>query len=154
MRRLPITTNDDEESFSLDTNLLVRYVRADALSRQIEAEYQLTKQAKPVYISVVVEGEIRSLAERFGWGAARRDYLDQFLQKLVIVPVQGADLVRAYAEIETFSDRMGRPLGSKNDLWITATAHATGTTLLTTDRDFDHLDPLFLRHVWINPVAP
>jgi len=40
----------------------------------------------------------------------------------------------------------------KNDLWIAATAHVTGATLLTTDKDFDHLDPQFLVRVWINPA--
>jgi predicted nucleic acid-binding protein len=36
-------------------------------------------------------------------------------------------------------------------LWIAATAHATGARLLTTDHDFDHLDPTFLARDWIDP---
>ena len=41
----------------------------------------------------------------------------------------------------------------KNDLWIAATAMATGATLLTTDKDFDHLDPTFLTRDWIDPTS-
>ena len=44
----------------------------------------------------------------------------------------------------------GRSLG-KNDLWIAATAHATNACLLTTDRDFDDMDPLFITREWIDP---
>ncbi len=40
----------------------------------------------------------------------------------------------------------------KNDLWIAATANATGALLLTTDKDFDHLDGAFLNRVWIDPT--
>ena len=40
-----------------------------------------------------------------------------------------------------------------NILWIAATAHATGARLLTTDRDFDTLDPHFLSRDWVNPAT-
>ena len=46
----------------------------------------------------------------------------------------------------------GVPMG-KNDVWIAATAHVTGARLLTTDRDFDHLDPTFLGRDWVDPAA-
>lgn len=32
----------------------------------------------------------------------------------------------------------------KNDLWIAATAQVTNSKLVTTDRDFDHLDGVFI----------
>lgn len=41
----------------------------------------------------------------------------------------------------------------KNDLWIAAAAAATGATLLTTDGDFDWLDPLFLARHRVDPLA-
>ncbi len=40
----------------------------------------------------------------------------------------------------------------KNDLWIAATANATGATLLTTDSDFDHLSPNFIDLIRIPPT--
>lgn len=47
--------------------------------------------------------------------------------------------------------KSGRAMG-KNDRWIAATAAATGATLLTTDRDFDHLTSLLLTRHWIDPA--
>ena len=51
--------------------------------------------------------------------------------------------------IDAHLQRTGRPLG-KNDVWIAATAAVTGARLLTTDKDFDRLDPLFLSRDWID----
>jgi hypothetical protein len=39
---------------------------------------------------------------------------------------------------------MSARIMGKNDLWIAATAFVTKSTLLTTDDDFDHLDPQFI----------
>ncbi len=47
---------------------------------------------------------------------------------------------RAYAVIDADSKGQGIAMG-KNDVWIAAAANATGRTLLTTDQDFDHIDP-------------
>jgi tRNA(fMet)-specific endonuclease VapC len=33
----------------------------------------------------------------------------------------------------------------KNDLWIAASAHVLGATLITTDNDFTHLDSIFIK---------
>ncbi|HVK05454.1 MAG TPA: PIN domain-containing protein [Armatimonadaceae bacterium] len=60
------------------------------------------------------------------------------------------NLLRAYGIIDAASKTMGFTMG-KNDLWIAATAHVTGAALLTTDRDFDHLDPDYLTREWIAP---
>ena len=53
----------------------------------------------------------------------------------------------------------GIPLSPKVDsplsclLWIAATAHVTGATILTTDRDFDPLHGLFLQRDWVDPAS-
>ena len=41
----------------------------------------------------------------------------------------------------------------KNDLWIAACAKATGATLLTTDKDFDHLDTELLSVEYVDPES-
>ena len=66
--------------------------------------------------------------------------------------IETEDVLQAYTLIDTFSERIGRSMG-KNDLWIAATAHVTGGTLLTTDKDFDHLDGKFITRAWIAPSA-
>jgi tRNA(fMet)-specific endonuclease VapC len=40
-----------------------------------------------------------------------------------------------------------------NDLWIAATAVATGATLVTTDKDFDHLEGLWPDRVYVDQSA-
>jgi hypothetical protein len=41
----------------------------------------------------------------------------------------------------------------QNDLGIAAIAKATGATLLTTDKDFDHLHPNHLQRIYIDPAS-
>ncbi len=41
----------------------------------------------------------------------------------------------------------------KNDVWIAATASVVEAVLLTTDADFDHLDPRFLKRIWLDPAS-
>ncbi len=38
---------------------------------------------------------------------------------------------------------------SQNDLWVAATAHASGALLVTTDRDFDHLRGIWLEVTFV-----
>lgn len=39
------------------------------------------------------------------------------------------------------------------DLWIAATAVATGAKLITTDKDFDHLDGIWLDRIFVSQSA-
>lgn len=41
----------------------------------------------------------------------------------------------------------------KNDLRITATAHAAGAVLLSTDKDFEHLDGVWFRFEHVDQIA-
>jgi len=66
-------------------------------------------------------------------------------------------IIDAYVEIDTFSQGKhetkqlklsARNMG-KNDLWIAATALATSSKLMTTDKDFLHLDKAYFDLVLI-----
>ena len=63
--------------------------------------------------------------------------------------------IDAYVELDLVSQ--AHPEGArnmgKNELWVAASARAAGATLLTTDRDFDHLIPERLSGVVIDPKA-
>lgn len=37
----------------------------------------------------------------------------------------------------------------KNDLWIAATTYVTGSKLITSDKDFDHLDGEYFEVLYI-----
>lgn len=137
--------------YILDTNILIAYVRLGKLYTHLEASYNLWTAAPSPIISVVTEGEIRALSEEFSWGSQKKQLLSLLLARFTVVPLPYSNVLEKYVEISEYSRRNGRTMG-KNDLWIAATAASTGAVLLTTDRDFDLLDPLFITRKWIDPT--
>lgn len=73
------------------------------------------------------------------------------------IDIRFQPIIDAYAEIETFSQgkHKAKSLGTtarnmgKNDLWIAATTFTTKAALITTDKDFHHLDQSFIDLKWI-----
>jgi len=66
----------------------------------------------------------------------------------VVVDINTTEIIDRYAEIDAFSQGKltrgnssfsSRNMG-KNDLWIAATVSILKVPLLTTDKDFDHLN--------------
>lgn len=138
--------------YILDTNILVHMVREDALGQQIKTTYDLLMTRTQPLLSVVTHGELRSLAYQWEWKEAKKKQTAFLFEYFGRVSTDKADIIEAYAVIDAFSERQGRSMG-KNDVWIAAAAHTTGATLLTTDKDFDHLDPVFLSRVWLDSAA-
>ena len=116
--------------FLLDTNILLAYTREGVLASQIEAKYSLLSASELPLISIVSEGELRSLALQFGWGTLRTQRIEALLNVLTVVPLPYQGIVEIYAEIDDNSKRRGVPMG-KNDVWIAATAHVTRAALLS-----------------------
>src|SRR5438094_3441096 len=102
-------------AYLLDTNILVHYVRDDALSQWVETNYSLGSQPRSPLISIITEGEIESLALQFGWGAQRRQRLRDLLARLVSVPLTLTGIIDAYARIDAHRLKTGVPMG-QNDL--------------------------------------
>ncbi len=143
----------------LDTNIILNIVRAknyDAVREFINPENS------SLYISVVVEAEIRSIAVRHRWGANRINHLNHFLDALNIIEVNQF-FVSNYVRIDSYSQRLSpnfdtypypfhtaRNMG-KNDLWIASLAAMFDLQLVTTDSDFDHLHKVFFDVRKINP---
>jgi len=133
----------------LDTNILVFLTRSknfDDLIRFINPQDAL------IYVSVVTDAEIRSLALRKNWSIGRIELLENFLSRINIIDVNQL-LTQAYVDIDAYSQRENpnftsysfntpRNMG-KNDLWIASLAAMLNLTLLTTDADFDHLHGVF-----------
>ncbi len=136
-----------------DTNILLALARRGELSARILAKYPLLSSPQAPLISYVSEAEVRSIAARQNWGASRKNQLDFVLSAFITVHIHEPGILDAYIAIDNFSIAHGVTMG-KNDLWIAATASVTTATLLTTDKDFDHLHPTFLTRDWIDPVLP
>ena len=138
--------------YLLDTNILVHLVRRDDLGLKIQALYDpLMVEPHPI-ISIVSAGELRSLAYQLMWGLDKSEQAHFLLNYFKNVSIDDGDIIEAYAVIDAYSVAVGKSMG-KNDLWIAATAKVTGATLLTTDKDFDHLVPHSLTRFWIDPDA-
>ena len=142
-------------NFLLDTNILVHTIRLSAVGQKIEQQYQLFSGNHNLVISAVTKGEVLSFAKQSAWGIAKMNKLTALLDALTCVPIDGASaLMDAYADIDTYSQGKhllyptnpgftSRNMG-KNDLWIAATSFLLDIPLLTTDHDFDHLQPHFI----------
>lgn len=134
----------------LDTNILLAIGRDNTLGQTCIERFGLLKQRTTPLISFVTLGEIYSLALKFGWGERRTSFIDELRKQLVVVPIERSDILNAYSKIDHCSYKDGKKVG-KNDLWIAATAHVTDALLLTTDKDFDHLNGSHLRRILLDP---
>ncbi len=139
--------------YLLDTSILLHLIRGKSTGQHIDATFQLRHQVYTPLICIVSHGEIWSLARGNGWGPQKRLALDVMLGNLVTVDIHSDQVIDAYVEIEDASRNV--PAGAiemgKNDLWIAAASKVAGATLLTCDKDFDHLDPGQIRRVYIDP---
>lgn len=94
-------------------------------------------------------GECLSLVRQFKWGTQKAEALEASLRELVVVPIESRAILDRFGEFHAWTKSIGRTLGH-NDLWIAATAAATGARLITTDRDFDPFDPAHIRRTVIS----
>jgi tRNA(fMet)-specific endonuclease VapC len=138
--------------YLLDTNIILNLIRESPLSEQLRTDFQLFKSPQRLFVSVVVEGELESLALQNQWGNTKLNDLIFYLDNLITVDIRVKSIIKRYAEIDAFSQNklIDRPLNNsarnmgKNDLWIAATASVLNIPLITTDNDFIHLDKTFL----------
>lgn len=151
--------------FLLDTNLLLGLTRRAPWAEWAYNHFDFGSSAVICFTSVVCVGELRALAEKFGWGRQKRGQLDAVIEELPTLPINDPDILTAYALIDAWSS--GKPVAAphgapptkpaitmgKNDLWIAATAHVTGAVLLSTDGDFEHLDGVWFKYERVDQTA-
>jgi len=138
-------------NYFLDTNILLTYLRDNEKRQIIEEEYDPFGPSNNPLISVVSIGEIKSIAKRNYWGIKKLSILESILNSLIVIDINSEDVIEAYAEIDAFSQgklkdnplsMTSRNMG-KNDLWIAASCRVTKSSLITTDKDFNHLDKTY-----------
>jgi tRNA(fMet)-specific endonuclease VapC len=138
--------------YLLDTNIFVHAIRSSPtwLNKVVSLYDPMNAMPRCVY-SIVTEGEIGSLAIQLSWGTYKVQQMSTLLSYFARLDIHDPAILSDYATIDAYTKSNGYTLG-KNDLWIAATASVTGATLLTTDKDFDPLNGLFLNRVWIDPT--
>lgn len=134
----------------LDTNVLVHLARGKDAGQKLNADYQLQARPETPLISVVTVGECLAFAKKCHWGQKKEDVLKKLLRRLVVVDISRPTVLERYAELDAFAQANGFGLG-KNDLWIAATASATSSHLLTTDKDFLPLNSEYVNVEYVDP---
>lgn len=138
--------------YLLDTNIVLIYLRDNRTKKFIENEFAPFDVANIPIVSVVSLGEIESIALRNNWGQKRFASVERFFEKCLVTDINSKDVIQRYGEIDAYSqgklkrnplNDSSRNMG-KNDLWIAATASVVNAKLLTTDKDFAHLDSSYL----------
>jgi tRNA(fMet)-specific endonuclease VapC len=141
-----------------DTNILIHLVR-DNTSNQNQVRQIVNATNRIEYISVVNVGEVYSFAMQASWGQAKIVKMSNIISNMTVFGISDEEVLRKYAEIDAFSKKKhptktmnitARKMG-KNDLWIAAVASILQIPLATTDKDFDHLDNVFLKVEYYNP---
>ena len=141
--------------YLLDTNIILIYSKNDQLAREIEAKYQLLSTDNRLSVSIVSVGEAEAAILKTKIGEKRKDRIRDLIDRLTEFGIDFKEVVRRYAEIDAFSQgKLGqtavtaRNMG-KNDIWIAATASVFDLTLVTTDKDFEHLKGQYLKLEYI-----
>jgi tRNA(fMet)-specific endonuclease VapC len=143
------------QSYVLDTSVLLNLIRGQELGKSIDRAFGLRTALYRHTVSIVSHGELRVLARRNQWGDQKRDALTLALDGLITVNLDSGAMVDAYVRVE--ESCRNAPGGEKkmgqNDMWIAATALHTGLPLITTDKDFNHLDGRLIQVHWVDPSS-
>ena len=144
---MPITAG-----YLLDTTIVIHLLRNDHLGQQIDARFGLRESLSSSMVSVVTIGELLAFSRKRGWGQKRLNELQVVIDELVCIDINHREIIEAYGEIDHYSEKIVKPARSmgKNDVWIAATAKTTGATLLTVDKDFDHLHDTHINRILID----
>ncbi len=147
--------------YILDTGIVLGYLRGSGYATHIDLQYAPFAPQNTAAISVVTNGELRSLALQLHWGIQKQQDLKEWLRNIHQINIKNDAVLQMYAEIDAFSQgkltskkpppRMSARNMGKNDIGIAATASIMNAILLTTDNDFDHLNGVFLSVIYVDP---
>src|SRR5215203_1424648 len=90
----------------LDTGIVLGYARSAGYAEYVDRKFDIF--ANTPLVSVVSKGEIYSLAMQRNWGSNKLKLLDDLLRKLPVVDINEEQIIRRYAEIDSYS--LGRTL--------------------------------------------
>ncbi len=138
--------------YVLDTNIIIHIIRNSKTWQYIQLTFEPLEN--DAFISFASVAEVLDIALQLGWGENKQTILKTLLTQLNIF-YDVENLINSYTEISAYSQGKHKeyklPKGEsaknmgKNDLWIASTAHTLQADLITTDKDFMHLDSVFFK---------
>lgn len=143
--------------YLLDSNIILIYSRNDRIAANIEAKYQIFNGNNRLGLPIVSKGEIEATILKTGIQAARQNRIRALMSQFTEFGIHFEEVINAYAKIDAFSQGKlatsskfsARNMG-KNDLWIATIAHVFDLTLVTTDKDFEHLQGEYLNLLYVS----
>lgn len=147
--------------YFLDTGIILGYLRSAPYAAVVEKTFSPFSPPNLAAMSVISRGELASLAYRNKWGTPKQTTLHELLKKIPQVDIDADAVIQMYGEIDAFSQgyhptkslRISARNMGKNDIWIAATAVISNASLITIDKDFDHLNGEFLSVIYIDPSS-
>lgn len=129
----------------LDTNAYVTLRRGDL--RVMEA----IEKAERVYLPVFVSAELLYGFKLGTQELPNRRELESFMEEPEVRPLHTTgETADIFAGVKAKLREKGRPI-PENDLWIAALCLETGSTLVSLDRHFNHVDGL---RMWLYEDSP
>lgn len=147
------------KNYVLDTNILIHIANISETWEKINEQFDPFSNNS--YLSFATVAEAESFAKRLKWGKGKTSILEGVTRSFKLVH-SSEELIAHYVEIDVFSQGKhpnlhlqkgisARNMG-KNDIWIAATAKSIdGAELITTDRDFEHLDGVWFGVNYVSP---
>ena len=140
-------------SILYDTNILIKIVRDKSDTGKVRK--LVNPEQAPEFTSLINKAEILSIALQNNWGTKRRSRLETLFEEIIVIDLSDPHFLDAYVDIDAFSQGKHPEISlggsaknmGKNDLWIASTVSVLKFTLITTDKDFDHLDNVFIKRI-------
>jgi tRNA(fMet)-specific endonuclease VapC len=121
------------------SRLLLDTSAYSAIRRGDERLRAITQEAREIWLSPIVLGELRAGFLKGERPAENEALLQEFLASpRCDVPVIDEETAHRYGAIHDYLRRKGTP-ASPNDLWIAASAAQHGLRVVTLDGDFDRI---------------
>ncbi len=146
--------------YLVDTNILIQKVRESTLWEDVHKTYFKKGIKKYGFVSYITNVELYAFTYENNWGKKKIASLRESLKRFQTIPIENSDILNAYVQISAYSRNRHKSLRlpkkfpvinmGKNDLWIAATAAAGQLPLITTDKDFLHLDGKFINLIYLD----